>query len=307
MVESPSINQIARRLQHDHPDWNAYTAWQEARRRHIQNIQPLPAEWTCKDAVLEALDRAGTNAGMGVDSLVEWLNALGKHASIAELNKILWDLQKAQMVAFKESHTAKGSQLSRVRLTLKGRAKAMARRGETQIEQPKPDKSGKVEVVNKVARRKPEVLPPPPKPKALGDPPRQNQKTTADVIDETGSIRKLAEADVKTSDAYGTPDTHTQYPIDWKLYPEISMLVERNQERKAKRKKAAKLVEAAAMVSDADPETADMLMARATELEGEPLTKLEREVIDLLHHIMPETELGSEAHAPLAGGRDHAV
>lgn len=234
-------------------------AYKKARKEYQQ--PPAPDGWSRKDYILEALRRANSNPGIGSDRLLELLKEMRQPSNINDLTSDLWALQKNQYVMFHESHTNHGSVLSRVRLTLTGRSRAVARLANGQGD---PKRSSRPEVIAKPAE--PEIVPAteyaPPVTPPLGDPLPQNMRQATDT--PPGYLDGLAA---------------------------IQDLVERKAAKEVARGKAARVVEAASMISDIEPAEADRLMSIAADIEGPAFTKLERDVLRLLEKI-DEAERG---------------
>ena len=258
-------------------------AYRHARKQQEQ--QPIPEGWSKKDAILEALYRTNANAGVGSASLNSTLKAIGVRTNLAELNALLWDLQKQQFIAFRESHTSSGSELSRIRLTPIGRATIASKHEAHNVAVhagTRPDgahkqkvhkvgkdptdyqnhgtvaKGDKVEIIQE-AKAEPEVMEPVPYPEVHyvdPNPPNQNMKILFPHDKQMG--------------------------LDFTGYPVLEDLVIRRDHKRGQREKAAKFVEAASLIADLNMEEADRLMTMAGEMEGPALSKLELEVLRLL-------------------------
>ena len=253
--------------------------------REQQQPEPVPNTWGKKDQILEVLYRLNSNGGVSGEGLHGQAKAMGVAINIHELVALLWDLQKQQLVKFAENHTGSGSSLYRIRLTPTGRSRIVNKRGSDPVKELR--RSSQVQVVRE-ARPKPEVLPAIKyKDPRKQDPLPQNMKAPFPVIDETSAIHSSPipahmEVDGKVLEDM-VPDTHTQYPGDIEAkYPLLAQLIKRSAEQVVLRQKAAVMVQAAEMIAKIDPTEADVLIARAGDLEGPSFTPLEQEILSYL-------------------------
>ena len=73
--------------------------------------------------------------------------------------------------------------------------------------------------------------------------------------------------------------------IDSVAVPLLAALVAREAEREANKVKAARFLEAAALLADVDKEASDALLDRASALEGQPFTPIEAEYLAFAHAV----------------------
>jgi hypothetical protein len=110
----------------------------------------------------------------------------------------------------------------------------------------------------------------PPVPEPLGDPLPQNMKAPLD--EPTEMLLDPVHADAE--------------PLVNKIdFPLITDLINRADAKQKAKEKAAKMVEAASMISDIDDDASEFLMTRAAGIEGPALSRLELEVLRLLEHL----------------------
>lgn len=267
------VTEIARKLQNDEGLSNAL-ALKKARRIILENEPPIPDDFSLKEAIMEAMRRINSLPGSSSDLIFERLKAAGYRTNIQSVLSALWDLQKLQLVAFKEVHDVHGSRLAHVRLTYAAKKKAAERAGVPMRlpNNPRPQgsssKSGRPVVVQP-AQKQPEVIPSPlpqvsepvstPVPQTrTPDPIPQNMKAPLGVIGETR--RELNSTN----------------------WPHLYALLERAKVQEQARERASKLLEAATLIAEVDAESADRLMARAQEIEGDHLNDEQKEMVKFL-------------------------
>lgn len=253
-------------------------AYKEARKQQLETRVIVPEGWSKKDYVLEALFRLNSNSGVKPETLMGALKAMDVKTNLNEVIAVCWDLQKQQMVVFKESHAKGGSFITRIRLTPGGRAEIVRRRGtplqsvgvetseppkKAPVQRQKPVEVAPVEIIQP-AKPSPEVVPAP-----------AYEAPVAPYVDPNPLNQNLKAR---------LEDFH---PLDLRLetYPLLMDLIDRRDRKKVLREKAAKFVEAASLISDLDIEEADRLMTKAGEMEGPSLTKLEMEMLRLLDNL----------------------
>ena len=275
-------------------------AYKEARKQQLQQGITVPEGWSKRDYVLEALYRLNSNSGVRADTLASALKAMDVRVSLNEVTGMCWDLQKQQYVDFQEAHQKGGSYLTRIRLTPKGRAAIVKKRGTPQNAAIRVNADavketglssntsrGKVHAVGidktyyknhrKVAEGGPiEIV-------------REGAKPHVSEVIEIPYVETTVEKFVAK-----TPEPLPQNmkaPIDevkkfdLSKYQKIGELVERRDHKLLMREKAAKFVEAASLIADMDMEEADRLMTKAGEMEGPSLSTFELEVLRLVDSL----------------------
>ena len=248
--------------------------------RAAQEVEPVPEGMSKKDAVLEALFRLNSNAGVGAPHLATTMKNMGVPISLHELTSLCWDLQKQQCVAFKESHTSGGSVLSRIRLTQKGRAIILMKHQEANEAD-----TGTLKIPRKPSRKA--------HPVGIDRTEPKNHKTVA----EGGPVEIIAEPQKPAETTHYespvlAPPVYVVQPLNQNQkapltsltgYPQLEALLEKEEAKQTARANAAKFVEAASLISGLDADEADRLMTLAAEMEGPSLTSLEKDVLRFLH------------------------
>lgn len=211
-------------------------------------IAPLPEGLSRKQQILVALARLNATPGINAETLLPAMKEMGAQLTIQDLTKTVWELQKQQLVRFREGHNQHGSSLKRIMLTARGRAEGqqlagmelssrskqvLRRSSRPQIERHTPTqvqdrdewvcntdgetwpcavaKSRGIEITPVVAA--PEYDPQ--KKAPLPDPIHQNEKPFIDETSGPGTSIKSAASTSDTAASSGKDagtDTPTQYP-----------------------------------------------------------------------------------------------
>jgi len=273
-------------------------AYKEARKQQLEKGITVPEGWSKRDYVLEALYRLNSNSGVRADTLASALKAMDVRTMLNEVTGMCWDLQKQQLLEFQEAHQKGGSYLTRIRLTPKGRAMIVKKRGTPQnavirvnadavkgtglssntgrgkvhavgIDKTyyknhrKVAEGGPIEIVQEgVKPHVPEVIP----------------------YVETTVEKFLAKDPEPLPQNMKAPIDEVE-KFDLSKFQKISELVERRDHKILMREKAAKFVEAASLIADMDMEEADRLMTKAGEMEGPSLSTFELEVLRLVDSL----------------------